>query len=1131
MKSSVEHEFMLSEVVGVEHRYQRSIRLDTDFGAVDSLRGFVVQESAKDALATTAKLISNGQCAFTWTGPYGVGKSSLALALASSLLINGEAKETADQLFGDILNQTFDGEPGGWLPILVTGRRGDPVADLREGIATAVAKAAGPAFTRRSKNTDPSGRDVIKRLTQEVSKRGPRGGVLVIIDEMGKYLEGAIDRSFDIHFFQDLAEAANRSNGRLVTVCILHQAFGRYAERFGSNIQDDWAKIQGRFVDIPIVTAIDEVIDLLGRAVRFEKPSVRNLMISKRIASCIASRRLGTPSDLADRLNACWPLHPVTAALLGPVSRRRFGQNQRSIFGFLSSAEPHGFQEFLAQTHCNSNSTFEPADLWDYLRTNYEPSIQASPDGHRWTMAAEAVERSRATESSLHEHLAKTVAVIDLFHNGSGIAAKPEVLETCGAGAKKGRIFETLDDLSNRSILVFRRHLNAYAVFAGSDFDIDAKIQTRLGSELELDISAIDQLAALRPILAKAHHFETGTPRWYATGLAEMTSAGIAPDNFVVPKDAAGRFVLVLPHPNIDDVEAQRIVCSVTGRDQEFPVVVGLPPNADEIIALGRELIAVQNVKSDSPELEGDAIGRREVDGRIRFLTSKIELAIRVAFTKAEWYIGGVRVKENRFSLSRAASNLANKTFSAAPQIHSELANRQKLSGNTKAAIRALLCAIAKDSETQRFGIKGYPQEVGIAETVLVATKLYVLDSGDRWTFKSPDTDQAEASGFGALWAFTDKMLGKSKIISVSDIYEEWVRPPYGLRWGVMPLLIVAYLMTRRNQLAVYVEGMFQPVVTDLVMDRLLQDPSDVAFRKISDTNIGRQALKVYAEAAEHLLGTRPEVQLLPVARALVEFIFKLPNWSRHARGALSEGAIRVRRAFLHAHDPHELFSRTLPIAVQKDARETPESVVKALRELNDAYPAMLNGLKAKMLEALKHRGEDFEPLRTRASAIKHGVGDDLRLNCFVAHLATFTGSSSEMEAICGLIAGQPVSKWRDLEPDRVAVQLWDFAYRFRRIELFGDSGDTPAQTVVMMMAGVGDAERSVVRRAQVSVSDKEKLQPLVEQINEQLRYAKLDQDRLLVVLADVAYNLLDNDGVDDVTLTVVKENDGAALA
>ena len=42
-------------------------------------------------------------------------------------------------------------------------------------------------------------------------------------------------------------------------------------------------------------------------------------------------------------------MHPIVSSLLGPISRRRFGQNQRSIFGFLNSSEPLGFQDFLKE--------------------------------------------------------------------------------------------------------------------------------------------------------------------------------------------------------------------------------------------------------------------------------------------------------------------------------------------------------------------------------------------------------------------------------------------------------------------------------------------------------------------------------------------------------------------------------------------------------------------------------------------------------------------------------------------------------------------------------------------------------------------------------------------------------------
>jgi len=99
----------------------------------------------------------------------------------------------------------------------------------------------------------------------------PRDGVLLIVDELGKFLEGAATDSGDIYFFQELAEAASRSKGRFVVVGILHQAFEQYATRLGREARDEWAKIQGRFTDIPLIGGVDEVVDLLGRAIVADK--------------------------------------------------------------------------------------------------------------------------------------------------------------------------------------------------------------------------------------------------------------------------------------------------------------------------------------------------------------------------------------------------------------------------------------------------------------------------------------------------------------------------------------------------------------------------------------------------------------------------------------------------------------------------------------------------------------------------------------------------------------------------------------------------------------------------------------------------------------------------------------------
>lgn len=103
-------------------------------------------------------------------------------------------------------------------------------------------------------------------------------GVLLVIDELGKFLESASFGGDDIGFLQDLAEAASRASGKLVVVGILHQSFDAYAVRLGRQARDDWAKVQGRYVDIPLVAGTDEVLDLVGRAIEVQ-PAVIGLAL------------------------------------------------------------------------------------------------------------------------------------------------------------------------------------------------------------------------------------------------------------------------------------------------------------------------------------------------------------------------------------------------------------------------------------------------------------------------------------------------------------------------------------------------------------------------------------------------------------------------------------------------------------------------------------------------------------------------------------------------------------------------------------------------------------------------------------------------------------------------------------
>ncbi|MBF4333066.1 hypothetical protein EAY29_22850, partial [Vibrio anguillarum] len=95
-------------------------------------------------------------------------------------------------------------------------------------------------------------------------------GLLLIVDEMGKLLEGTEHQGDDIYFFQELAEFVSRTEGHIVLIGILHQSFRQYAkhQNFSEKVQHEWEKVQGRFSDIPLVTSSDETIELIGKAIK-----------------------------------------------------------------------------------------------------------------------------------------------------------------------------------------------------------------------------------------------------------------------------------------------------------------------------------------------------------------------------------------------------------------------------------------------------------------------------------------------------------------------------------------------------------------------------------------------------------------------------------------------------------------------------------------------------------------------------------------------------------------------------------------------------------------------------------------------------------------------------------------------
>src|SRR5205085_10117282 len=117
----------------------------------------------------------------------------------------------------------------------------------------------------------------------------------------------------------------------------------------------EWAKVQGRFEDVAFEERTEQLLRLLAHAIRHEgeEAGLKALRKHARIhAQEAVSLKLKAGSMPASELQHClaasFPLHPLTAMILGPLFRQ-LAQNERSLFAFLTSSEPFGFQEFLRE--------------------------------------------------------------------------------------------------------------------------------------------------------------------------------------------------------------------------------------------------------------------------------------------------------------------------------------------------------------------------------------------------------------------------------------------------------------------------------------------------------------------------------------------------------------------------------------------------------------------------------------------------------------------------------------------------------------------------------------------------------------------------------------------------------------
>lgn len=506
----------IADRVTLSRRYVRSTDVARDLTDPSALDGYVVTASTRSALERLVAALSpaSTQRAFRLTGPYGSGKSSFALLLCRLAAGDGRAVEIASAA-----GVARAAELAPHAVLVMSGRRTSFASDLLSAVEEQareleLADIAATAASARA-DVDPGLRarlavDLLDRLARDTMAADGRR-TLLLVDEMGRYVEhtAANPRSEDPSVFQQLAErAGGRSGPPLAVIGVLHHRLAEYVAAMGGVVEAEWTRSADRYEEIAFGDSLEQTLHLLAGALDAGSGHTRPVRDAARRLYADASRLGaigGDPADTTGVADRLFPLHPATIAAL-TVAARRLGQNERSIFGFLQTLEPSGFQRFIQETPYGPDAWYRLPALFDYLAAQGAIRFGSADRERRWQLALDAV--AQLEPGSLEASAMRCVALLATLEPVQSMRATPEALAWClGIGQDEAAL--ALDALVARGMLYRRPQSGDLSLWSRSSVDLDQWLEEariRVPANERLDQALVTLMDQRHGIPRRTHH-------------------------------------------------------------------------------------------------------------------------------------------------------------------------------------------------------------------------------------------------------------------------------------------------------------------------------------------------------------------------------------------------------------------------------------------------------------------------------------------------------------------------------------------------------------------------------------------------------------------------------------------------
>jgi hypothetical protein len=830
---------------------------------------------------------------------------------------------------------------------------------------------------------------------------------------------------------------------------MIHQNFQDYTTGLSPGRRKEWAKVQGRFQQVSYQADVSDLYAALAASIDVDasfQARVRD-WAERRWAQVEPALGPDGQDGLSGHVASAWPLDPITAFLLPRLSVA-VGQNERSTYAFLSSADPRALRAWVARQTLDGREASLPAveadRLFDFFAgTEFGAGL---PRKSRQLLAQARIALEQLADGTgIQTRLVKVIAGITLARDYARLRTTFGVVAASLASASAGEVRAALQELTRRAVLVYREHSGEYLLHPGSGIDVDELVagavheavgSTTLSEELV-------EIRKLEPIVAHRLTFEEGTTRSYAQSFA-LPELLVDEQRSTRPswKEARGRpdgrirYVLAVDDQQVEF--AHKVAPAISSELDALVVptepLAGLPSIAAELTVLRR----LQNTPGS---VAIDSVARHELAERVDEATAALERTLSALLNPgaAVWYLGATPVTpRSQRDVQVLLSHAAAAAFSHSPSLHNELINRRELSSAAVVATKLIVERLLGANYARGFGFAGNGPEVSISRALFEKTGiLKALNDGSQWGIGRPEDD-----GWKRVWEVAEEKVRDPSATGcrVVDIWDVLARPPYGIRAGVLPLFTWALLVANRNSVCLFEKGSYIPVWSVELYDRMARWPEEFAIRHLPMDGVGStvvSSLDLALPKNRPIVESSDEVPLNRFLAALFGWYRQLPEFAKRTL-RLSDSARALRGVLNRAKDPVNLVCLEIPEALGFNSfvsTETDPEVMRAfaqafqaaVEELDGAYSALLQRLIALHTDLLGLDGGISE-VRDEYGRIRAAlVGYALQPSAASFLLRAADNELSDDEwcvSVASAVEGTPPNLWSDAEERKVARRL-----------------------------------------------------------------------------------------------------------